>query len=94
MPEAFTQEATSLKAIDDGRPPAPDSPDVFLFGYGYGWKVNSHHGHYKVHHGGNVSGFSSQLVFFPDDQVGVVVLTNQHSSILPYLVAQLRPASS
>jgi CubicO group peptidase (beta-lactamase class C family) len=89
LPEAFTQQAMSLKAIDNGAPPEAGSPDVFLFGYGYGWKVNSHHGHYKVHHGGNVSGFSSQLVIFPTDHLGIVVLTNQHNSLLPYMVADL-----
>lgn len=85
----YIQEATSLKAIDNGFPPETSNPNVYTFGYGYGWKVNSSNGHYKVHHGGNVSGFSSQLVMYPTDNLGIVVLTNQHNSILPYIVADI-----
>jgi CubicO group peptidase (beta-lactamase class C family) len=89
FPRAFAQQATSMKAIDNGAPPELSDPGVYTFGYGYGWKVNSHKGHYKVHHGGNVSGFSSQLVMYPTDKLGIVVLTNQHNSILPYIVADI-----
>lgn len=85
----YIQEATSMKAIDNGLPPETSDPNVYTFGYGYGWKVNSSNGHYKVHHGGNVSGFSSQLVMYPTDNLGIVVLTNQHNSILPYIVADI-----
>ncbi|MFN8277360.1 MAG: serine hydrolase [Chitinophagales bacterium] len=85
----FVRHATSMHAIDNGMPPESSDPNVYLFGYGYGWKVNSSYGHYKVHHGGNVSGFSSQLVMFPTEHLGIVVLTNQHNSVLPYVVADL-----
>lgn len=89
LPQNYIQEAISLKAIDNGLPPEINDPNVYAFGYGYGWKVNSSNGHYKVHHGGNVSGFSSQLVMYPTDKLGIIVLTNQHSSILPYIVADI-----
>lgn len=89
LPKNYIQEATSMKAIDNGLPPETSDPNVYTFGYGYGWKVNSSNGHYKVHHGGNVSGFSSQLVMYPTDNLGIVVLTNQHNSILPYIVADI-----
>jgi len=89
LPKNYIQEATSMKAIDNGLPPEISDPSVYTFGYGYGWKVNSYKGHYKVHHGGNVSGFSSQLAMFPTDNLGIVVLTNQDNSLLPYLVADI-----
>ncbi|MBK7966114.1 MAG: DUF3471 domain-containing protein [Bacteroidetes bacterium] len=89
MPKNYIQEATSIKAIDIGLPPEISDPNVYTFGYGYGWKVNSNNGHYKVHHGGNVSGFSSQLVMYPTDNLGIVVLTNQNSSILPYIITDI-----
>lgn len=85
----YIQEATSIKAIDNGLPPETSDPNVYTFGHGYGWKVNSNKGHYKVHHGGNVSGFSSQLVMYPTDNLGIVVLTNQNNSLLPYIVAEI-----
>ncbi|RYE26503.1 MAG: serine hydrolase [Sphingobacteriales bacterium] len=89
LPEAYVQEAISFKAIDNGHPPDASEPGVYLFGYGYGWRVNSYKGHYKVQHGGNVSGFSSQVVMYPTDKLGVVVLTNQTNSILPYVITDL-----
>ncbi len=89
LPKNYVLEATSVKAVDNGLPPEVSDPGVYTFGYGYGWKVNSHKGHYKVHHGGNVSGFSSQLVMYPTDNLGIVVLTNQHNSVLPYIVADI-----
>jgi CubicO group peptidase (beta-lactamase class C family) len=89
LPKSYIQEATSIKAIDNGSPPEIGDPNVYTFGYGYGWKINSSNGHYKVHHGGNVSGFSSQLVMYPTDNLGIVVLTNQHNSILPYIIADI-----
>lgn len=85
----YIQEAISMKAIDNGLPTETSDPNVYTFGYGYGWKVNSSNGHYKVHHGGNVSGFSSQLVMYPTDKLGIIVLTNQHNSILPYIIADI-----
>lgn len=89
LPKNYIQEATSIKAIDNGLPPEISDPHVYTFGYGYGWKINSNKGHYKVHHGGNVSGFSSQLVMYPTDNLGIVVLTNQNNSLLPYIVADI-----
>lgn len=89
LSENYIQQATSLKAIDNSLPPDENDPSVYTFGYGYGWKVNSFKGHYKVHHGGNISGFSSQMVQFPTDKLGIVVLTNQNNSILPYVLADV-----
>ncbi len=89
LPKSYIQEAMSIKAIDNGSPPDIGDPNVYTFGYGYGWKINSSKGHYKVHHGGNISGFSSQLAMYPTDNLGIVVLTNQHNSILPYIIADI-----
>ncbi len=44
--------------------------------YGLAWFVQPYRGRGMIHHGGNIDGFSSQLALMPDDQVGVVVLTN------------------
>jgi CubicO group peptidase (beta-lactamase class C family) len=89
IPPAFLTEAISMKAIDNGAPPDRSDPGAYLFGYGYGWKIASNKGHFKVHHGGNISGFSSQMVIYPSDDLGVVVMTNQDRSLLPYMVADV-----
>jgi hypothetical protein len=47
--------------------------------YGFGWFLTSYRGHRVVTHGGTVSGFSSQLMRFPDDKITVVVNSNTKS---------------
>jgi CubicO group peptidase (beta-lactamase class C family) len=89
LSKSYVHEAISMKVIDNGNPPGESDPGVYIFGYGYGWKINSFKGHYKVHHGGNISGFSSQMALFPTDKLGIIVLTNQHNSLLPYIVADI-----
>lgn len=44
--------------------------------------VTSYRGHKFVHHGGNLDGFSLLIFFLPDDNVGVVVLTNMDGTQL------------
>ncbi len=55
--------------------------------YGMGFFVTSYRGHKFVHHGGNIDGFSSLVAFLPQDNIGLVILTNQDSSALPAVVA-------
>jgi D-alanyl-D-alanine carboxypeptidase len=45
--------------------------------YALGVGVRSIDGHRSLSHGGEVSGFTSENVVFPDERVAVVVLTNQ-----------------
>jgi len=44
--------------------------------YGLGVDVRNDAGHRSLSHGGEVSGFTSENIVFPDDRVAVVVLTN------------------
>ena len=48
--------------------------------YGYGWMTSTLNGHRKVEHSGGVSGFTSCMAYYPDDNLGIVVLSNQTSS--------------
>jgi D-alanyl-D-alanine carboxypeptidase len=70
--------------------------------YGLGVDVSSQFGHRSVSHTGEVSGFTSKNVVFPDERVAVVVLTNQDASdvsaaiadgIVPLLLASDDPAT-
>lgn len=45
--------------------------------YGLGLSVNMEGGHRAVSHGGEVSGFTSENVVFPDERIAIVALTNQ-----------------
>jgi D-alanyl-D-alanine carboxypeptidase len=49
-------------------------------GYGLGVGVVSKFGRRALSHDGEVSGFTSENVVFPDDRVAIVVLTNQDAS--------------
>jgi D-alanyl-D-alanine carboxypeptidase len=70
--------------------------------YGLGVSLAMEAGHRAVSHGGEVSGFVSESIVFPDDRVSVVALTNQDASsaagdiahgIVPLLFEQTDPAT-
>ena len=48
--------------------------------YGLGVSLATEAGHRAVSHGGEVSGFVSESIVFPDDRVSVIALTNQDAS--------------
>jgi CubicO group peptidase (beta-lactamase class C family) len=86
LPPAYVSEAMSSHAVVSGNLPGKDFPMSFMSNYGYGWMMASYKGHYRVEHGGNIDGFSASVAFFPAENIGIVVLTNQNSSALTSLV--------
>ena len=71
-------------------------------GYALGVFVSTQGGHRSLSHGGEVSGFTSENIVFPDDRVAVAVLTNQDAAgaagpiahgIAPLLLATDDPAT-
>ena len=66
----------------------PTEPMISPSSYGLGWFVDTYRGHYRVHHGGNIDGFSALVSFFPHDDVGIVVLTNKNGTPLPELTVR------
>jgi CubicO group peptidase (beta-lactamase class C family) len=56
--------------------------------YGLGWFVDTYRGHRRVHHGGNIDGFSALVSMFPQDGVGFVVLANKSGAALPVLLVR------
>ena len=69
-------------------PGLSDDPEVQQPSYGLGWIIESYRGKKRVHHGGNIDGFSTQVSLLPDDGIGVVVLTNLNATPLPDIVAR------
>ena len=55
--------------------------------YGLGVDIRSQFGHRLVAHSGEVSGFTSENMVFPDERVAVVVLTNQDASDVSEAIA-------
>lgn len=47
--------------------------------YGLGWFLEPWQGHKRVHHGGGISGFSSDFERFVDDKLTVIILTNANN---------------
>lgn len=85
LPESYTSEAMSSHSVVDAGLPGKEMPNTFISNYGYGWFIMSYKGQYRVEHGGNIDGFSASVAFYPSDNIGIVVLTNQNSSSLPSL---------
>ena len=61
-------------------------PEMPVSTYGLGWFIEPYRGHPLIHHGGAIDGFSSQVAFLPEEEIGIVVLCNTHGSIIPYTV--------
>jgi CubicO group peptidase (beta-lactamase class C family) len=56
--------------------------------YALGWSVDAYRGHRRVHHGGAIDGFVADTCLFPDDGMGLVVLTNKDGTPLPQLIVR------
>lgn len=54
----------------------PQVPVSAEASYGLGWFVDTYKGQPMIHHGGNTLGFTSDLAFLPDADLGISVLTN------------------
>ncbi|MFK2820302.1 serine hydrolase [Flavobacteriaceae sp. LMIT009] len=48
--------------------------------YGLGWSLSDYHGRLRVGHGGGYDGMITSINMIPDENLGVVVLTNGHKS--------------
>ncbi len=84
IPEAYIREASRPQNLKYNEEYTKDS---FLYTEGFGWRIRSWNGHYRLRHGGNTHGFSSVTELFPFENIGVVVLCNQSGSILPYIIS-------
>ena len=65
----------------------PDRADISVSTYGMGWAIDTYRGHRRIQHGGGIDGFITSVMFFPDDDLGLVSFNNRGSG-LPSLVSQ------
>jgi CubicO group peptidase (beta-lactamase class C family) len=54
----------------------PTDSTTLPMGYGYGWAIEAHRGHFLVQHGGGIDGFISWVALLPLEGLGVVAYTN------------------
>jgi D-alanyl-D-alanine carboxypeptidase len=59
------------------------------FNYGFGWFIDSYHGHRLVQHSGGTPGFSSLIYRFIDDKLTIIILTNHSDMIVDQLAIHL-----
>ena len=59
---------------------------VHMRGYALGWTVSDYHGRYRVGHTGGYSGMLSAVTLIPDENLGIVVLTNGLKGIFTPLI--------
>ncbi|HLJ45823.1 MAG TPA: serine hydrolase [Bryobacteraceae bacterium] len=55
--------------------------------YGMGLFITSYRGHALVHHGGNIDGFTALVTFMPQDNIGMVILSNMNGSPMPTVLS-------
>ncbi|MFW6078975.1 MAG: serine hydrolase, partial [Gemmatimonadota bacterium] len=55
--------------------------------YGLGWFLADYRDRMVVMHGGNIDGMSALVATIPEEDLGVVVLTNLNGNLLPYAIA-------
>ena len=62
-------------------------PKAHFLNYGMGWFLSDYRGRKLVEHGGAIDGMRAEVAMIPEENVGIVVLTNMNGSILPHLLA-------
>ncbi|MEQ8762341.1 MAG: serine hydrolase [Planctomycetota bacterium] len=66
-----------------------DGPEIGPPAYGLGLMISSYRGHAHVRHGGGIDGFISAMEWLPDDEIGVIVLSNTSANgTVPSLVVR------
>ncbi|HSL72380.1 MAG TPA: serine hydrolase [Longimicrobiales bacterium] len=70
--------------------PRSDSllPETHLRAYGLGWFLEDYRGRKLVHHGGNIDGMSALVFMVPEENLGLVILTNMNGTSLPAALAR------
>ncbi|MEO0556647.1 MAG: serine hydrolase [Bacteroidota bacterium] len=57
------------------------TPSTHVRAYGLGWFLNDYHGRWIVGHGGGYDGMFSRLMLVPEENLGVVILTNSMTGL-------------
>jgi len=62
-------------------------PEILYSSYGLGWLITPYRGHLLLSHGGGIDGFSALVGLLPQDQIGLVILTNLNGTPLPQILS-------
>lgn len=83
-PKVFEEMHTQQTIIPLRGTWARTFPKAHFFSYGMGWFLSDYRGRKVVQHGGNTVGMHSLVAMMPEEDVGLVVLTNTGSNLLTY----------
>ncbi|MFC1627688.1 serine hydrolase [Gemmatimonadota bacterium] len=61
-------------------------PETHFALYGMGWRLNDYRGRLIVRHGGALDGFRTHIALLPEEDLGVVALTNINESSVPQAI--------
>jgi CubicO group peptidase (beta-lactamase class C family) len=68
--------------------PSPEPPGA-IAAYGLGWRLDAHRGRRTLQHGGASDGMNTNLVLMPEEDLGVVVMTNVFSGFMNALTNEI-----
>ncbi|MFT3827731.1 MAG: serine hydrolase [Chitinophagaceae bacterium] len=57
--------------------------------YGYGWMIDSLYGTPRIHHGGGIHGFNSNIARFPSEDVTIILISNVNTPLLESLTRDI-----
>jgi CubicO group peptidase (beta-lactamase class C family) len=61
-------------------------PETHFQAYGLGWRLQDYRGRKVVRHGGSLDGMRTHVGLVPEEELGVVVITNLNNSWVPQVV--------
>lgn len=61
-------------------------PDAQISYYGFGWRMHNYHGNRVIEHEGMVDGMTSLVAMLPEQNMGIIILSNQDVNYLPNAV--------
>lgn len=62
-------------------------PEAHFLSYGMGWFLSDFRGRKLVEHGGAIDGMRAEVALIPEENIGLVILTNRGGTILPQPLA-------
>jgi CubicO group peptidase (beta-lactamase class C family) len=78
LPRSMLETMWTPARLKNGQPVEVNFEGFEGSSYGFGWILGELGGHRIVEHGGSISsGFSSEILRFPDDGITVIVLVNR-----------------
>lgn len=89
------RRVVSATALRDAHTPVmkmnniPAHPALTSSDYALGWMTDIYRNHPRIHHGGNIDGFSAMVTLLPKDDIGIVVLTNKNGTPLQEVLVRL-----